>query len=71
RVMEILCLDRRLNISPAYLKPGFAFGGSCLSKDLQAMITRARDVGYTADLLISTLRVNDRQIEKAHDLVRD
>ncbi len=71
RVMEILCLDRRLNISPAYLKPGFAFGGSCLSKDLQAMITRARDVGYTADLLITTLRVNDRQIEKAHDLVRD
>jgi nucleotide sugar dehydrogenase len=69
-ISEILCSDHKLNISPKYLRPGFAFGGSCLPKDLRAMINQSKRGGYTPHLLESTLRVNESQKEKAVSLIR-
>jgi GDP-mannose 6-dehydrogenase len=69
KVMEILCADRRLNISSAYLRPGFAFGGSCLPKDLAALRYRARQLDVGTPLLEAVMRVNDIQLEKAYRMV--
>jgi len=68
-VMALLCRDQRLNISPAYLRPGFAFGGSCLPKDLKALtyIAKSRDV--VTPMLSGLLGSNRAHIDHAVDLV--
>lgn len=63
-VMETLCRDVKLNVSAAYLKPGFAFGGSCLPKDLRALTYRAMRMDLKLPLLESVLPSNERHLER-------
>jgi GDP-mannose 6-dehydrogenase len=64
-VMATLCRDERLNISPAYLKPGFAFGGSCLPKDLRALVYRAARLDLDLPLMQSILPSNHEHLARA------
>ncbi|HTU66049.1 MAG TPA: nucleotide sugar dehydrogenase [Steroidobacteraceae bacterium] len=64
-VMRLVCADTRLNISPAYLKPGFAFGGSCLPKDLRALTTIARQHDLVIPMISSLLPSNRVHIDHA------
>jgi nucleotide sugar dehydrogenase len=64
-VMSTLCQDERLNISAAYLSPGFAFGGSCLPKDLRALNYRAGRLDLKLPLLASTLPSNEEHLQRA------
>jgi GDP-mannose 6-dehydrogenase len=64
-VLDTLCRDHKLNISAAYLKPGFAFGGSCLPKDLRALRYRASRLDLKLPLLESVLISNDEHLRRA------
>ena len=64
-VMDTLCRDTVLNVSRAYLKPGFAFGGSCLPKDLRALVYRAARLDLKLPLLESVLPSNEKHLERA------
>jgi len=69
-VMRIFVEDRKLNISPLYLKPGFAFGGPCLPKDVRALARMGKARGLDIPLLEGILRSNDRHLRRARDLIR-
>lgn len=69
QVMDIFCLDDRLNLSPYYLKPGFAFGGSCLPKDLRALLYHGRRNDLTLPVLEAILPSNQLQVQRGVEMV--
>lgn len=69
RVMDVFLADHKLNISPAYLRPGFAFGGSCLPKDLRGLVFAARRSDVSVPILEHVLPSNEEHLRRAFDLV--
>jgi GDP-mannose 6-dehydrogenase len=70
-VMRIFCQDKKLNISPAYLLPGFAFGGSCLPKDLRALAYQAKIHDLELPIMSSILPSNEMQVARGLQLIMD
>jgi GDP-mannose 6-dehydrogenase len=69
QVMDVFLADRKLNISPAYLRPGFAFGGSCLPKDLRSLVYAAQRADVSVPILAHVLPSNSAHLERAVELV--
>ncbi len=69
KLMSLFCKDDRLNISPAYFKPGYAYGGSCLPKDLKGLVTLAHDHYVNTPVLSCIEASNEHQKKKAYELV--
>ncbi|MCB9290590.1 MAG: UDP-glucose/GDP-mannose dehydrogenase family protein [Lewinellaceae bacterium] len=71
QLMNLFCMDHQLNLSSYYLKPGYAFGGSCLPKDLKALRTLAHDFYLKSPVLNSVLESNENQKEMAYNMVME
>lgn len=68
-VMDVVCQDHKLNLSKYYMRPGFAFGGSCLPKDVRALNYRATSLDVDSPLIGSLMRSNSGQVQKAFDII--
>jgi len=69
KVMDIFCQDLKLNLSPYYMKPGFAFGGSCLPKDVRALNYKANSIDVDVPIIEAIMPSNQRQVEKGLNLI--
>jgi GDP-mannose 6-dehydrogenase len=69
QMMDVFLADRKLNVSTAYLRPGFAFGGSCLPKDLRGLVYAARRADLSLPLLSHVLPSNEEHLRRAFDLI--
>ncbi len=68
-VMDVICRDHRLNLSRYYMRPGFAFGGSCLPKDVRALTYRAGQLDVETPLISALMHSNEAQVRHAFDLI--
>lgn len=71
RVMQLFCQDTKLNLSPAYLQPGNPFGGSCLPKDVRAVVNHARQCGLSLPVIEGLLPSNERHLQTLLGLIMD
>lgn len=71
KVMDIFCKDTKLNLSPYYMKPGFAFGGSCLPKDVRALTYKGRSLDLELPILNAIMPSNERQVEKGLRMIME